>query len=33
MRIATLLYATVVMSVEFAWIAALIYGVIWLVGH
>jgi hypothetical protein len=33
MRIATLLYAAVVMSVEVAWIMALVYGVVWLAGH
>lgn len=31
MRVTTLLYAVVVMTVELAWIAGLIYGVIWIV--
>lgn len=31
MRLTTLLYAVVVMTVELAWIGGLVYGVLWLV--
>jgi hypothetical protein len=31
MRVTTLLYAVTVMTVELAWIAALVYGLVWLV--
>jgi hypothetical protein len=33
MRVATLLYALVVMSVELAWISGLVYGAIWVAGQ
>jgi hypothetical protein len=32
MRVAALLYAVVVLVVEVAWIGALVYGAVWLVG-
>ena len=31
MRLTTLVYALVVVTVELAWIAALVYGVLWIV--
>jgi hypothetical protein len=31
MRLTTLVYALIVLAVELAWIAGLVYGVIWLV--
>jgi hypothetical protein len=31
MRLTTLLYALLVLTVELAWIAALVYGVVWIV--
>jgi hypothetical protein len=33
MRVATLLYALVVMSVELAWIGGLVYAAFWIAGH
>jgi hypothetical protein len=33
MRVATILYAFVVMAVELAWLGVIAYGVIWVLRH